>query len=242
MTVQPAITFEDVCFETDDALILKRITGTIYKGKITTLIGPSGAGKTTLLKMCNGLISPTSGTICINEQPIDTYEPTALRRLVGIALQSAPVLRTTVFDNLALPLTLQQQTLSKEKALASLEAVGLDERFLTRLATELSGGQKQKLAIARTLINQSSILLLDEITAALDPSSAREIEELIVKLNKQFGVTIIWITHNFEQARRLSHYTWLLKDGALIEATCSRTVFKNNSLSVQQFLRGEEQL
>lgn len=242
MTVQPAITFEDVCFETDDALILKRITGTIYKGKITTLIGPSGAGKTTLLKMCNGLISPTSGTICINEQPIDTYEPTALRRLVGIALQSAPVLRTTVFDNLALPLTLQQQTLSKEKALASLEAVGLDERFLTRLATELSGGQKQKLAIARTLINQSSILLLDEITAALDPSSAREIEELIVKLNKQFGVTIIWITHNFEQARRLSHYTWLLKDGALIEATCSRAVFKNNSLSVQQFLRGEEQL
>ena len=241
MTLLPAITFQEVSFETNETLILKRISGTIYKGQITTLIGPSGAGKTTLLKMCNGLISPTSGTIFIEEQPIESYDPAALRRFVGIALQSAPVLRKSIFDNLALPLTLQGKKLSREMALESLDAVGLDATFLDRDATELSGGQKQKLSIARTLINKSSILLLDEITAALDPSSAREIEELVIKINKRYGVTIIWITHNFEQARRLSHYTWLLKDGALIEAASSGRLFRNNALSVQQFLRGEEQ-
>lgn len=241
MTLLPAITFHEVSFETNETLILKRISGTIYKGQITTLIGPSGAGKTTLLKMCNGLISPTSGSIFIEEQPIESYDPAALRRFVGIALQSAPVLRKSVFDNLALPLTLQGEKLSREMALESLDAVGLDATFLDRDATELSGGQKQKLSIARTLINKSSILLLDEITAALDPSSAREIEELVIKINKRYGVTIIWITHNFEQARRLSHYTWLLKDGALIEAASSGRLFRNNALSVQQFLRGEEQ-
>lgn len=238
MTLHPAITFQDVSFEANDSLILKHISGTIYKGKITTLIGPSGAGKTTLLKMCNGLISPTSGTILIEDVHITSYEPTTLRRHVGIALQSAPVLRQSVFENLALPLTLQQKTLSRDEALSSLIAVGLDASFLERNATELSGGQKQKLAIARTLINKSHILLLDEITSALDPSSTREIEELILKINKNYGTTIVWITHNFEQARRLSHYTWLLKDGALIESGDCRTLFRNNAISVQQFLRG----
>lgn len=240
MTLLPAITFQDVSFEANDTLILKNISGNIYKGKITTLIGPSGAGKTTLLKMCNGLISPTSGTILINDVNINSYEPTTLRRHVGIALQSAPILRQSVFENLALPRTLQQQKLSRDEALSSLEAVGLEASFLDRDGAELSGGQKQKLSIARTLINKSSILLLDEITSALDPSSTREIEELILKINKQYGTTIIWITHNFEQARRLSHYTWLLKDGALIESGDCRTLFRNNALSVQQFLHGEE--
>lgn len=237
MALQPAITFQDVSYEADGTMILKHITGTFYKGKITTLIGPSGAGKTTLLKMCNGLISPTDGTILVDDRPIESYEPTTLRRHVGIALQSAPILRQSVFDNLALPLTLQKKSLSRTEALASLEAVGLEHKFLDHPAYELSGGQKQKLSIARTLINQSSVLLLDEITSALDPSSTREIENLILQLNKNYGTTIIWITHNFEQARRLSHYTWLLKDGALIESGDCRTLFRDNAVSVQQFLQ-----
>ena len=242
MNLHPAITFSNISFNVHNTEILRNITGSIYKGKITTLIGPSGAGKTTLLKMCNGLISASSGSISINGQNIESFEPTALRRYVGLALQSAPILRTTVFENLALPRKLQQQDLSKEDALSSLQAVGLDADFLTRQATDLSGGQKQKLSIARTLINKSEILLLDEITSALDPFSVREIEELIVKLNEQFGVTIIWITHNIEQAMQLGHYTWLMKDGLLIKADESNRLFQSEDPDVQQFLNGGEDI
>lgn len=236
-----AIHFENVSFEVNNKKIIHHVTGTIHKGKITTLIGPSGAGKTTLLKMCNGLISTTFGTITVNGEAIEAIEPTKLRRHVGIALQAAPILKTSVYENLALPRKLQQQSLSKEEALHFLKNVGLEEEFLMREASDLSGGQKQKLSIARTLVNQSEILLLDEITSALDPKSVREIEELIVQLNKQFRVTIIWITHNIEQAKRLGHFTWLLKDGELIEAAETNNLFKSSNEVVQQFLkRGDD--
>ena len=128
-----------------------------------------------------------------------------------------------------------------DEAKQFLKDVGLDEDFLMKEAAALSGGQKQRLSIARTLVNQSEILLLDEITSALDPKSVREIEELVVQLTEHFGVTIIWITHNIEQARRLGHYTWLLKSGELIEAAETVALFQSANEDVQQFLtRGDE--
>ncbi len=135
--------------------------------------------------MCNGLLTPTNGHIFIDDQPIATYEPTTLRRQVGIALQSAPMIAGTVFDNLALPRSLQGKALTQQEASQFLRDVGLDDSFLQRSITELSGGQRQKVSIARTLINHSSILLLDEITSALDRQSVQDIEALIVTLNKK---------------------------------------------------------
>lgn len=240
MTEQ-AIHFNNVTFEVNQTTIIHPLTASFFKGKITTLIGPSGAGKTTLLKLCNGLISAAAGMIYINGQPMQSFEPTTLRRIVGIALQSAPILKSTVFDNLALPRKLQNQELSEEEACQYLKDVGLDEDFLMREANDLSGGQKQKLSIARTLVNQSDILLLDEITSALDPKSVREIEQLIVELNRRFGTTIIWITHNIEQARKLGHYTWFLKNGELIAAMETENFFTSTKPVVQQFLaRGDD--
>ena len=104
---EPALHFHEVDYSVGDIHILKKITGSFPKGKITTLVGPSGAGKTTLLKLCNGLISPTSGDIFIHEKPIATWDPIELRRFVGIALQSAPMITGTVFQNLSLPLELR---------------------------------------------------------------------------------------------------------------------------------------
>lgn len=239
--IKQAIHFNNVSFEANNTTIIKQLTANIFKGKITTLIGPSGAGKTTLLKLCNGLISPTAGTILINGEDIKTIEPTLLRRRVGIALQAAPILKASVYENLALPRKLQQLELPIDEAKQFLKDVGLDEDFLMKEAAALSGGQKQRLSIARTLVNQSEILLLDEITSALDPKSVREIEELIVQLNEHFGITIIWITHNIEQARRLGHYTWLLKSGELIKAAETVALFQSANEDVQQFLtRGDE--
>ena len=230
-----AIQFHNVCFQANDTKIINNLTASIHKGKITTLIGPSGAGKTTLLKLCNGLITATSGEILIHNQPIETIEPTALRRSVGMALQAAPILNSSVYDNLALPRKLQNKELTKEEAYNYLRDVGLAEDFLTKAARDLSGGQKQKLSIARTLVNKSEILLLDEITSALDPKSLREIEDLIVSLNERFGVTIIWITHNIEQAKRIGHYTWMLKSGELIEANETKKLFQSANEVVVQF-------
>lgn len=240
MTKQ-AIHFSSVSFEVNHMKIINNLTAALRQGHITTLIGPSGAGKTTLLKLCNGLISATNGVIRMNGLPIESIEPTALRRKVGIALQSAPILKATVYDNLALPRKLQNQVLSIEEAGRFLKDVGLTEDFLLREAQDLSGGQKQKLSIARTLVNQSDILLLDEITSALDPKSVREIEQLIVELNERLGTTIVWITHNIEQARKLGHDTWLLQNGQLIEAAATSELFASSNPAVQQFLaRGDD--
>ena len=105
-------------------------------------------------------------------------------------------------------------------------------------ATQLSGGQKQRLAIARTLINKSDILLLDEITSALDPVSAKEIEQLILKINRKYGATIIWITHNLEQARTLSDFTWILHDGKLAASGDVSVLEHSDIPAIQQFLNG----
>ncbi|MEG0381123.1 MAG: ATP-binding cassette domain-containing protein, partial [Kurthia sp.] len=194
----PAIHFQDVSLTIHQNPIIKNVTGFIPRARITTFIGPSGAGKSTLLKLCNQLLSQTSGNILIDGKPVEQFNPIELRRYVGMALQSAPMIKGTVYDNLQLPKKLQNQTLSIEEANSILVDVGLDETFLKKDASDLSGGQQQRVSIARTLINRSKILLLDEITSALDQTAVKEIEELIQKINEQHGVTVIWITHNLQ--------------------------------------------
>ena len=235
---EPALHFHEVDYSIGDTHILKKITGSFPKAKITTLVGPSGAGKTTLLKLCNGLISPTSGDIYIDTKLISTYEPVELRRHVGIALQSAPMIKGTVFDNLALPLKLQGEKLTEQDAIEFLEDVGLDKQILHRKTNDLSGGQQQKVSIARTLINQSEILLLDEITSSLDRSSLLEIEELIVKINQKYQTTIIWITHNLEQALTIGDYTWVVMDGQVIETGESDLLKSPTNELVKKFVEG----
>lgn len=235
---KPALHFHDVNYSIGDVHILKNITGSFPEGKITTLVGPSGAGKTTLLKLCNGLISSTSGDIFIHDKLISTYEPVELRRHVGIALQSAPMIKGTVYHNLALPMELQGKKLPERDAIKILEDVGLDVQFLHRKTNELSGGQRQKVSIARTLINRSEILLLDEITSALDRTSLHEIEELIVKINRVYGTTIIWITHNLDQALSIGDYTWVLMNGQVIETGESDLLKSPTNEFVKQFVQG----
>lgn len=235
---EPALRFDEVTFSIDDTLIIQTITGSIATGKITTLVGPSGAGKTTLLKLCNGLLSPTSGEVFLHGQPLQSYGPIELRRRVGFALQAAPMIKGTVYDNLALPLVLQGKSLSKRVALRYLDDVGLEKQFLDHQARQLSGGQRQKVSIARTLVNETKVLLLDEITSALDRTSLREIEELIITLNQQHGVTIIWITHNLDQALSIGHDTWVMMDGQLIESGHSSLLKAPKTERVKQFVLG----
>jgi putative ABC transport system ATP-binding protein len=238
LPIHKALTFSNVSFTKNEQQILNNINGSFFRGKITTLIGPSGAGKTTLLKLCNGLLSASSGTIFVGDINLNDFPATELRRNVGIALQNAPMLRATVFQNLQLPLTLQNKQLTEQQAIEALTMVQLPSTLLHKQVSELSGGQKQRLSIARTLLNKSSILLLDEITSALDPNSVAEIEELIIRINKDYNVTIIWITHNLEQAKSVGHYTWFMKNGELILADSTEAIFSSELVEVQQFIQG----
>ena len=221
-----------------DVHILKDITGSFPEGKITTLVGPSGAGKTTLFRLCNGLISPKSGEIYIKNKPITDYEPTTLRRNIGLALQSATMISGTVFSNLALPLTLQGKQLKEEKAKELLRDVRLDEEFLYRNVKDLSGGQRQKVSVARTLVNRPKVLLLDEITSSLDRVSQQDIEELIVKINQKYRTTIIWITHNLQQALSVGDYTWVMMNGEVVETGETSLLDNPQDERVKQFVEG----
>lgn len=233
-----AVTFSHVNYSVDGIHILKNITESFREGAITTLVGPSGAGKTTLLKLCNGLLSPDAGEIYIREKIISSYEPATLRRLVGIALQSAPMVSGSVMKNLALPLALQGRQLAESEAANLLQEVGLEGDLLHRSIKDLSGGQRQKISIARTLVNHPQILLLDEITSSLDRVSQQEIEELIVKINKKYKTTIIWITHNLQQALSVGTYTWVMMDGEVIETGKSDLLQSPVNEKVQLFVKG----
>ena len=235
---KPAIHFQHVDYRIGDIEILNDITGSFPQGRITTLVGPSGDGKSTLLKLCNGLISPANGEIFIKDKAIGEYDPVELRRMVGMALQSAPMISGTVYENLNLPLELQGQQLSKEEALELLEDVGLKSDLLERKVKELSGGQRQKVSIARTLVNKPEILLMDEITSSLDRASKLEVEELISKINRKYNTTIIWITHNLQQALEIGDYTWVMMDGHVVETGESSLLEDPHNSRVNEFVKG----
>ncbi|WP_409273364.1 phosphate ABC transporter ATP-binding protein [Neobacillus sp. SCS-31] len=238
-STEKAIELGNVHYSVEPVKIIKDITGSISKGKITTLVGPSGAGKTSLFRLINGLISPTKGEISISGKNIEEYEPTELRRNVGLALQNATMLSGNIYKNLALPRILKKETLSEDEAAELLTSVGLEKDLLKRDVKDLSGGQRQKVSIARTLVNRPNILLLDEITSSLDRVSKQDIEELIVRINKEFHVTIMWITHNLEQAIQIGDETWVMMNGELLESGDSSLLLQPKNDLVKQFVKGD---
>ena len=241
MEPKQAIRFDHVDYKIDDTKILKDINHGFNQGEITTLVGPSGAGKTTLIRLCNGLISPTKGRIYIHDQPIDEYNPVDLRQKVGMVMQGVTMLKGTVRENLAIPLKLQDKTLTDEEASRLLDMVGLPASFLDKNSNSLSGGQKQRISIARSLVNRPSVLLLDEITSSLDTVSQQEVESLIKRINEEYKTTIVWITHNLRQALNIGDYSWVMMDGEVIETGKSEFLNQPNDERVKAFVRSEFQ-
>lgn len=238
---ETTLTLDHVFFNIDDLTIIKDMSGTIEQGKITAFIGPSGAGKSTLFRLLNQLKTHTKGTITLNNEDVKTIDPMTLRKKVGIVLQEGVMTPGTVYDNLFLPRQLHDETLSEQEALSFLNKVELEARFLHTKAKELSGGQKQKVSIARTLVNQPDILLMDEITSSLDQVSTQAIETLIKQINKDDHQTILWITHNIDQAKRLSDNTWVLIDGECRYQGATDQLDQATDQAVIDFLEGGDQ-
>ena len=185
-----------------EVFALKDISLSIEKGSFVTITGPSGAGKTTLLLALGGLIRPSSGEILFNTTPLHNATDNALASFrlnnVGFVMQNfALVPYLTAAENIMIPLSLQgkPKDIQRQAALKLLEETGLSDRA-DHLPRELSSGQQQRVAIARALINNPSVLLADEPTGNLDPSLSEEILNLLKKLNREKGITVILVTHS----------------------------------------------
>lgn len=190
----------------------------IQRGEILALVGPSGAGKSTLLRLLNFLETPTSGSIRFAGQEIADPRavPLDVRRRVTTVFQRPVLLRRSVQANVAYGLRLRGQRNAAAEIDATLEHVGLAQ-LAQQPARTLSGGEAQRVALARAMIIQPDALLLDEPTANLDPFNVATIEKIVRGLNQERRTTIVLVTHNIFQARRLADRVAFMMDGAIVE-------------------------
>jgi putative ABC transport system ATP-binding protein len=191
-------------------LVLDEITTRIPAAGITVVSGPSGAGKTTLLRLCNRLEVPDGGIVCYRGQPLDELDPLELRRRVGMVFQRPTPFPGTVADNLAVA----RPDAATGELSSALERVALDPGLLGQEARTLSGGELQRMCLARTLVTRPETLLLDEPTSALDAQPKQVFEATARNLAAQ-GITIIWVTHDDAQAARVADRICQLRDGHL---------------------------
>ncbi len=189
---------------------------TIEKNERVMLFGPSGAGKSTLLFLFNRLKDPESGKIYFDDKAIEDHSITKLRKKVGLVLQDSNLFPGTVLENLKFGPSLFKEWDEKEGT-KLLEYVQLPQSYLTRTVDQLSGGEKQRVSLARTLANSPEILLLDEPTSALDYRTAEEIEGVLLELIKGQDLTMVMVTHDLAQVRRLGTRGLFIKDGKLQE-------------------------
>lgn len=197
----------------------------IYRGEILAVVGPSGSGKSTLLRLLNFLEPATAGELRFDGRVVPTDPPLSTRRKVTTVFQRPQLLNRSVISNVAFGLRLRGMPVKISSVLQTLERVGMTTLANTTPST-LSGGEHQRVALARALVLQPEVLLLDEPTASLDPHNVSLIESLISEQHKLHAVTIVLVTHNVFQARRLAQRCALLLEGELIEVAPTETFFE----------------
>lgn len=232
-----AISFEHVSkvFETGKGRTFRALDDVsleVEHGDIYGIVGYSGAGKSTLLRTVNALERPTSGRVVVDGQEISTLggdDLSRARQRIGMIFQQFNLLNSrSVYKNIAYPLRLAG--VSKEKTLDRVEElldfVGLTEKAL-QYPSRLSGGQKQRVGIARALANSPDILISDEATSALDPQTTAEVLELLQRVNREFGVTILLVTHEMDVIRKITNKVAVMENGRVIDYGTVYEVFSN---------------
>ncbi len=214
---------------------------TINRGEVFALVGPSGSGKSTLLRLLNFLEPPTSGTITFGSETFSPAQdvPLVTRRRVTTVAQRPILLNRNVADNVAFGLRLRGEHDAQNQVQAALERVGLGA-LAKQQARTLSGGEAQRVALARAMVIRPDVLLLDEPTANLDPYNVSTIEDTVRTLNHEHGTTLVLVTHNIFQAKRLAHRVALILEGRLIEVAANRAFFDTpQDPRTAAFVRGE---
>lgn len=223
--------------------VLTDVSVSVRRGDSLVIIGPSGGGKSSLLRCLNRLESISAGRILLNGVDIREMPVLELRRRVGMVFQKAAAFEGSVAKNIAYGPALQGKTLTRDQVLALMKQAALEPELIDRPADELSGGQEQRLAIARALANQPEILLLDEATASLDPIATYRIETALRKLQTEAGLTLIWVSHNIEQARRVADCVLLLEAGRVARLDTSAALLdaESGDAYTLAFARGTEE-
>jgi ABC-type methionine transport system ATPase subunit len=215
--------------EIGDCRVLDLVDLGIQEGESFCILGASGAGKSMLLRTLVRLHEPTEGEVLLDGSTICALEPSELRRRVALVQQSPAMLEGTVEDNLVYGLRLAGVTGEEavRRVVEAMTRASLDPSFLKRRAEKLSGGERQRVAIARANALRPEVLLLDEPTAALDPRTTREVERAIIGLKEDSGLTMVVVTHDIDQARRLGDRTVLLRHGGVVAEGDSATLLED---------------
>ena len=185
----------------------------------TVLLGSSGCGKTTLLRMVNRMVDPTAGSVLIDDEDIARVDPVALRRRIGYVMQNSGLLpHRRVADNIATVPRLNgvPKPAARERALELMDTVGLDRALADRYPAQLSGGQQQRVGVARALAADPNILLMDEPFGAVDPIVRAELQQELIRLARDLEKTVVFVTHDVDEAFLLGHQVVLLQRGGRV--------------------------
>ena len=215
------LSLTDISYQVEQRQILNKVNLEVQAGDFLTLTGPSGGGKSTLLKIIASLISPSDGEIIFQGQNQRDYEITTYRQLVSYCFQQPSLFGQTVADNLQFPFVIRNEASSQVQIEQALTKVNLPTSYLNKNITELSGGEKQRVALLRNTMFLRKILLLDEVTVGLDARSIEIVHQFIKQLWQEAGLTIIQITHNQMELSQAAKVLWL-EEGSLSDVTTSR--------------------
>ena len=211
----------------------------VRAGEVLGIVGPSGAGKSTLLRLFNFLEAPSAGALTFLGERIGAAPSLETRRLVTTVFQRPVLLNRTVRDNLVFGLKLQGRTVDDAEVATWLDRLGLGT-LAESPARKLSGGEAQRVALARALLLEPKVLLLDEPTSNLDPYNVGLIERIIAEVRQAHQTTVVLVTHNVHQARRLADRTALLISGRLVEVADTEAFFSDpEQAETAAFLRGD---
>ena len=210
--MQPVLALDDVSVVRGGVTVLSGITASVVPGRCTALAGPSGAGKSTLLRLLDRLEEPSSGSVLLHGRPLPSYDVLEVRRRVGLVQQAPVLLGETVLADLRTG----RPALTEAEARDLLGRVGLADQALDRATASLSGGEAQRLCLARALAVGPEVLLLDEPTSALDAVAAMSVERVVRSLVSE-GLTAVLVSHDLRQARRLADDVIVLRAGRVDE-------------------------
>ena len=206
----------------DGTVALQSLSLTARAGEITVLVGPSGCGKTTTLRMVNRMVDPTAGKVLLDGVDVAGTDPPTLRRGIGYVIQNAGLFpHRTVLDNIAtVPMLLGTgKAEARRHAGELLERVGLDTRMANRYPAQLSGGQQQRVGVARALAGDAPVLLMDEPFSAVDPVVRADLQDELLRLQSELGRTILFVTHDIDEAIRLGDMVAVLRVAGASGAT-----------------------
>jgi spermidine/putrescine transport system ATP-binding protein len=226
-TAPPIVELKNIVKRFGDKPVLHGLSLEIYNGEFLTLLGPSGCGKTTILRLLAGFEEPDAGEIFIDGRPVKKLPPN--QRHVNMVFQSFALFpHMTAFNNVAFGLKMKKTPPDqiKERVMAALRMVRLED-LAERKPHQLSGGQQQRVALARAVVNRPKVLLLDECLNALDYKLRKEMEVELKQLQRQLGITFIFVTHDQEEALSMSDRVVVMREGAIEQAGTPRQVYES---------------